>query len=455
MSGSLRTSFVLNAKHVKMIAMDARTLIMVSFGNILEWFDFALFIYLAPVMGKNFFFSDNPIFATLMTFGVFAAGFICRPLGGILFGHLGDRIGRAKSLTFSILAISCSTGLMGLLPTYTQIGWLAPGLFITLRLIHGVSVGGEYTGAVIYLGESAPVKKRGFLASFAIAGANLGFFFATLTVLLLDTFFSQTGIAEWGWRICFIGSGCLGLLILYNRLKLQETPAFLQLQKVQQVEEKPLLAALRYPRKLLQIFGLTCMGAPFYYMFFGYMPNYLAQYFGISLLKSLSVQGLLLLAMLIFLPLAGACGDRFGRKKILLFCAIGMILLTIPCFYLMQQNTLMTIFLGLFIATILSALEQSNNLITFVESCPANIRYTGISFAYNVGNAVFGGTAPLIFSVLTEKINLLASAYYLIIMAAIGLMVIMTLAGSPFRGLTAKSRNLASSGSSGSGQAVE
>ncbi len=335
---------------------------------------------------------------------------------------------RAKTLTVSIIAISFSTGLVGLLPAYARIGWIAPLLFIALRCVHGLSVGGEYTGAVIYLGESAPVKKRGFLASFAVVGANLGFFLATLMTILLNIFSSNIILKNWGWRLCFIGSGCLGLFILYNRLKLQETAAFINLKKADKIISKPFLSVMRKaPKIMLQILGLTCLGAPFYYMFFGYMPNYLAQNFHVTLIKSLSVQGLLLLVMLLILPLGGICGDWFGRKKVLLITAIGMILLTIPCFYLMQHSTLICLLAGLGIATILSSLEQSNNLITFVENCPVDVRFTGVSFAYNTGNAIFGGTAPLVFSLLTEKLNLMASAYYLIAMATISLVVIMTL----------------------------
>jgi MFS transporter, MHS family, proline/betaine transporter len=407
--------------------MDNRTLMIVSVGNALEWFDFALFIYLAPMIGAYFFPAHNAASATLAAFAILAAGFICRPLGGIIFGHLGDQMGRAKTLVLSILTISSATGLVGLLPGYAQIGWVATALFILLRLIHGLSVGGEYAGAVIYLGETAPPKNKGFFSSFAIAGANLGFFLATLVSLLLNLL-PPTRIGHWGWRLCFIMSGALGLLILYYRLKLQETAVFLHLKQAKKTAQRPLSAVFREsPKTFGQILGLTCMGSTFYYLFFGYMPNYLAQFFGVSLLKSFGCQEILLLAMLILLPLAAACGDRFGRRNLLMISAFGMILLTIPCCYWMQQNTWLMLVMSLSLTAILSALEQGNNLITFVESCPTNIRYTCIALAYNTGNAVFGGTAPLIFSVLTQKIHSLAAGYYVVLMAMISLSVIFTL----------------------------
>jgi MFS transporter, MHS family, proline/betaine transporter len=406
--------------------MDKRALIMVGSGNILEWFDFALFIYLAPLIGKYFFPAHSLAYSTTLTYGVFAAGFICRPVGGILFGHLGDHIGRSKTLMLTILVISISTILLGLLPGYTQIGWLAAVLFVGLRCIHGLSVGGEYTGAVIYLGESAPAQKKGLVTSFAMVGANLGFFLATLVTLLLSRF-SSPFLTHWGWRLAFIFSGGLGGIILYNRFRLQESNAFLYLKNHKKIIAKPFFAVLRYaPKILLQILGLTCMGAPFYYMFFGYMPNYLAQHTGVPLFKSLGIQSILLLLMLILLPIAGICGDRFGRKKVLLFTALGMVLLVLPCLNLMQQSSTVFIFAGLGLATLLSSLEQGNNLVTFVENCPSNIRYTSISFGYNTGNAVFGGTAPLIFSLLTKQFSLTVAGYYLIAMTVISLFTIMS-----------------------------
>ncbi len=408
--------------------MEARSLIMISFGNILEWFDFALFIYLTPVFGKYFFPAQDASFSSLLTFGILAVGFICRPIGGILFGHLGDRVGRAKTLLLSILAISLTTAAMGFLPSYSQIGIAAPFIFLILRCVHGLSVGGEYTGAVIYLGESAPSNKRGFLSSFAMMGANLGFLLATLLAILLNALPHHIGIGNWGWRLCFIGSGALGMIILYNRIKLVETASFIYVETNQKIAAKPFLVALRYaPKKLLQIFGLTAMGASFYYMFFGYMPNYLEQYYGTTILKSLGAQAIVLVILLFLLPIAGYVGDRFGRKNILICVALSIILFTIPCFYLMQQNNILLLLVGLSIPAAISAFEQSNNLITFVESCPADVRYSGISFAYNTGNAVFGGSAPFIFSLFTQKINLMASGYYLMVMALIGLTVVLTL----------------------------
>jgi MFS transporter, MHS family, proline/betaine transporter len=399
-----------------------------AFGNILEWLDIGLFIYLSPLIGKQFFPHQASMNATIMVYAVFAVGFICRPLGSILFGHLGDRIGRARTLIFSIMAVTLATLALGLLPNYNTIGILAPVIFIFLRILQGLSIGGEYSGVMIYLAESSPNGRRGFFTSFAAVGANAGFLLATVTTILLNTQLSSSALQSWGWRIPFLFSGALGCVIFLARFNLVETSAYLYLKRHQQIIRVPLLAALRQaPRQLLQIMGLTSMGATFYFIFFGYLPSYLAQFFGVSLTYSLTCQSIFLAGMLLLLPMAGLLGDRFGRKKMLLITAIGMIGSAFPCFYLLQHEVAVFIFVGLSVATILSSLEQGNTLVTIVENCPVDFRYSGVAFAYNSGNAIFGGTAPLVVSLLTQKVSHFAPAYYLMVMCLISLIVVMTL----------------------------
>lgn len=407
--------------------LPAQHIVACSLGNILEWFDFGLFIYLAPVIGVHFFPANNIHTSTLIVFVVFAVGFICRPLGGIFLGHLGDRVGRAKTLIWSIVAISSSTLLVGLLPTYQSVGILAPILFILCRLIQGLSVGGEYSGVVIYLAESAPYLRRGFFTSFAAVGSSLGFLLAT-GMAYINTLISSSAVDTWKWRVPFIVSGLLGVVILTYRIKLLETQPFQVLLNTKPVHRAPLLKALRHvPGKLLQILGLTCMGSTFYYMFFGYLPTYLSQYFKTPLTTALKCQSIILVLMLIFLPLAGWLGDTIGRKKMLFIASSGVMILTIPCFYLVQTPSTFAILIGTAIAGLLSAFEQGSTLTTFVENCPLDVRYSGISFAYNMGNTLFGGTAPLVISLLAGTKNNLAPAFYLIFMAFLTFCVVLTL----------------------------
>jgi len=408
--------------------LKKREIVISSLGNTIEWFDFGLFIFMAPLLGSKFFPQSSPAHATLDALIVFAVGFLCRPLGGILFGYFGDTRGRAKTLRISILMITLSTLLVGVMPSYETIGIIAPISFICMRLIQGLSIGGEYSGVMIYLAESAPHKRRGFITSFAATGANLGFLLATITFMLLNLLFSQESINTWAWRLPFILVGIPGSLIIYYRFKLSETLVYSRLQKNHRLETVPFITALKFaPRQLLKILGLTCMSSTFYYFFIGYMPLYLEKYIGFPLKNALIIQSFLLIIMLIMVPLAGLCGDYFTRKKMLIITIAAVILLLLPCFYLLQTNSALLIILALCIATILSSFDQGNTLTAVVENCPENVRYSGIAFSYNLGNALFGGTTPLIVTLLIANFNLIAPAYYLLLMACISLITATTL----------------------------
>lgn len=397
-------------------------------GNILEWCDFGLFIFLAPILGEKFFPPSDAHTSTLAAFTVFAAGFICRPLGGIIFGNLGDKKGRAQTLRRSILIISFATFLTGLLPSYQTLGITTTILFIALRLIQGISAGGEYTGIMIYLAESASESKQGLLTSLAASGATLGFLLANLIILLLKNFSFQFHANNWNWRLAFILIGALGFIILYYRLKLPETKVFLSLKSSHNIIQKPLLSAIQNAYKsLLKIVGLTCMSSTFYFVFFIYMPVYLVKYSSFSINTSIVIQTLLLITMLFLLPIGGIVGDKFGRRNILALVAVSIFIFVLPCFYVLQQGNIMLTIICLLIATILSSLDQGSNIMAFVENCPINIRYSGIAFAYNLGNAIFGGTTPLMLSLLTERINKFAPAFYLMMVAGVSLITVTTL----------------------------
>lgn len=402
-----------------------KQILITSLGNTLEWFDFALFIFFAPIIGENFFPIQDKFLSMLSVFGVFAAGFICRPLGGILFGHAGDTHGRAKALRISILIISLSTLLVGLLPSYHSIGILASLAFIFLRLMQGISIGGEYSGVMIYLAESTPKSSRGLTTSFAAIGANIGFLMATFTLLMIDTYIAKETTQAWIWRVPFIFIGAVGLILVYFRFQLQETPTFTELKTTHHIEHYPLLSALKWaPKSLLKIFGLTCAGSTLYYVFFGYMPHYLESVHGKSIW---GIENFFLAFMLFIVPLAGMCGDRYGRKRMLMLTYSLLLLLIIPCFYLLYNQATSAMIFAFFIATTLSSFDQGNTLAAIVENCPSNVRYSGIAFSYNLGNAIFGGTAPLIVALLTEKVGPSVPSYYLIFMAMLSLIASLTL----------------------------
>lgn len=408
--------------------MKKKEIVISSVGNIIEWFDFGLFIFMAPIIGAKFFPQDSASTSTIDALMVFAIGFLCRPIGGLFFGYLGDTQGRAKTLRISILMITLSTLLIGLIPSYEEIGIIAPMVFITLRLIQGLSIGGEYSGIMIYLAESATDKNRGFITSFAPGGANLGFLLATLTYIVLNATFSAQVINQWAWRLPFLLIGIPGSLIIYYRFQLAETAVYVDLKSKHLLENMPFLTAIRFaPLQLLKILGLTCMSATFYYFFVGYIPTYLERYMEFSLKFALIAQSLMLTAMLFIVPLAGICGDYFSRKKMMIITTLAILLLLFPGFYLLQSKSLLLTALAIGGATILSSLDQGNTLTAIVENCPENVRYSGIAFSYNLGNALFGGTTPLLVTLLIEKVSPIAPSYYLFFMALITLITTTTL----------------------------
>jgi MHS family proline/betaine transporter-like MFS transporter len=408
--------------------MKIHDLVAASTGNIIEWFDFGLFIYFAPVLGEVFFPMPTPSSSTIAVFIVFVTGYICRPLGGILFGYLGDTHGRVKSLQSSIFVMSMATFIISILPGANQIGLLAPIIFILMRILQGFSAGGEYCGIMIYLSESAPLIKRGFITSLAGSGANLGFLLATLTIILIGHVMSSYHLNEWIWRIPFAVLGLIGMIIFMFRLKLTETKGYHFFRSRHQVNQKPLWSAIRHaPKNLLKIFLMTCISSTFYILFFGYMPNYISQFSEIGILTAFNIQACLLLAMLFLLPCGGMLGDYIGRKNMLIITCTSMIILAYPFFYLLNSHDSTLVLLTLSAATILSAFDQGNNLAAFVENCPIDIRYSGIGFAFNAGNAVFGGMTPLVISFIATNINSIAPAYYLMACGCISLLAILTL----------------------------
>ncbi|MCW8408892.1 MFS transporter [Legionella sp. PATHC035] len=408
--------------------MKNKAILISSMGNIIEWFDFGLFIFMAPIIGGKFFPQESASTATIDALMVFAIGFICRPIGGIFFGYFGDTRGRAKTLRISILIITLSTFLVGIIPTYNEIGVFAPTLFVLLRLIQGLSIGGEYSGIMIYLAESASPKHRGFITSFAASGANLGFLFATLTLIVLNLFFSVETINTWAWRIPFLVVGIFGSLLTYYRFQLSETKVYSYLKTNHLIENSPFITGIRYaPYQLFKILGLTCMSATFYYFFVGYIATYLEHYMGFPFKTALTFQTVTLITMLFIVPIGGVLGDYFSRKKMIVITSLAILLSIFPCFYLLQFKSLLMTSLALGVATLLSSLDQGNTMTAIVENCPENIRYSVIAFSYNLGNALFGGTTPLIVTLLVNNISPTAPSYYLFFMTVIGLITAITL----------------------------
>jgi MHS family proline/betaine transporter-like MFS transporter len=397
------------------------SIISSSLGNILEWYDFGLFAIFSSLFGHLFFPTENPQTALIATFSIFAVGFFCRPIGALIFGYLGDKYGRAKTLRLSILMISLPTLLLAILPTYQQAGILAPVLLTIIRIWQGISIGGEYSGNLIYLAETSPPPYRATFTSFASTGANVGILLAALVGMLCSQVFTDAALHAWGWRTPYLISGLFCLFMYKYRLRLQETLIFYYMQRKKLLAANPIKIAINnnFPQ-ILRTIGLVCMGSTFYYFCFIYLPIYLTNNLHLSLATTSLLITIAMGTMIILVPCAGYLCDKFGRRKMLLFNAMLITAIVIPGFYLLHSTHLLFIGCVLGIFTIASSLEQGATSVAVVENFPLPARYTGLSFGYNLGNGFLGGSVPVVCGWLAAHTGMImAPAFYIALCAVI------------------------------------
>ncbi len=418
-----------------------------AIGNATEWFDFAAYSYVVVYIGINFFPESSATATTLQAFIVFAASFILRPLGGLFFGPLGDRIGRKPVLVVTILLMAGATFVIGILPSYEQIGFWAPVLLVVARMVQGFSTGGEYGGAATFMSEYAPYRRRGFLGSFLEFGTLGGFTLGAVISTVLITTLSNEAMTSWGWRIPFLVALPLGVVGLYLRLKLDDTPAF---QEQDAAEHSPLRELFTHHwRDMLTCFGFVILLNVAVYTMLTYMPSYLTQVLDISDTTGLLlIIGVQLGMMAVILPM-GAFSDRIGRKPLLLTGCLGFLLFSWPAFWLLSLGNPWTTAIGLVILSFFLVCL----LCLIGGALPAifdtRVRYGGFAISYNLSTSLFGGTAPAVVSYLIlQTDNQYIPAYYLMAAALVGLVPILLMketAGKPLRG-TAAERELAEQG---------
>ncbi|NLU84038.1 MFS transporter [Rhodococcus sp. HNM0569] len=414
-------------------------------GNAMEWFDFGVYAYLATTIGKVFFPDASGTAQLLSTFAIFAAAFIVRPLGGLFFGPLGDRIGRKKVLATTIIMMAGSTFAIGLVPSYGSIGIAAPILLVVFRLIQGFSTGGEYGGASTFVAEYAPDKRRGFFASFLEFGTLAGYAAAAGIVTLIQAVASEETVVDWAWRIPFLIAGPLGLIGLYLRLRLEETPAFQQLEKAEERSRTAESAGTKLHRTLIQNWRplILCilLVATYniaHYGLLSYMPTYLNDTLGYDESHGLILMIVVMLVMMGGITFVGRLSDGVGRKPLLLIGFAGFFLLSMPAYLLIGVGSYITVFLGL---AILGGL-----LLLFVGVFPSvlpalfatGIRYGGLAIGYNIAVSVFGGTTPLVLTALESATDskLVAPAYMMVasVVGGIAVLLINETARRPLEG---------------------
>jgi MHS family proline/betaine transporter-like MFS transporter len=394
-----------------------------AIGNATEWFDYGVYAYTAVYIGRAFFPSDDPTASTLGSLLVFAVSFLIRPLGGLVWGPLGDRLGRQRVLATTILLMAGATLCVGLLPGCATLGIAAPILLIVLRMIQGFSTGGEYGGAATFMAEYAPDRKRGFLGSFLEFGTLAGFTLGALLVLLTQTIIGPDAMADWGWRLPFLVAAPLGLVGIYLRTKLEDTPCFRELEQAGATEHETSTQfrdLFSYWRPLLQLMGLVVALNVANYTLLSYMPTYLETEIGLSSSASLTLIIIGQLIMMALLPFSGGLSDRVGRKPLWWASLIGLFVLAIPMYMLMGQGFGWAIVaftvLGLLYIPQLSTISAM-----FPAMFPTHVRYAGFAIAYNVSTSLFGGTAPAVNQTLINATgDKLVPAYYMMAACVVG-----------------------------------
>jgi MHS family proline/betaine transporter-like MFS transporter len=403
-----------------------------ALGNCMEWFDFGVYSYLAATLGKVFFPGASPAAQVISSFATFAAAFVVRPLGGLVFGPLGDRIGRQKVLATTMIMMAAGTFAIGLIPSYGTIGIAAPILLLLARMVQGFSTGGEYGGATTFVAEYSPDRRRGFLSSWLDFGTFTGYALGSALVTLLNVLLTDAEMLSWGWRVPFLIAGPLGVIGLYMRLKLEESPAFQQQldEHEKSLAQESAGGELRtivrnHWRPLLICMGLVLLYNVTNYMVTGFLPTYQTE----TLNRSSSSADVLVLIGMVWIVLLitflGRLSDRVGRRPLYGVAAAAMIVLAIPSFLLIKADGTWAPILGVLILSTLLACFAAPSAATLPALFPTAVRYAAMGIGFNFAVAAFGGTTPLVTEAL---INItgddMMPAYYLMLAGAIGLVTV-------------------------------
>ncbi len=404
-----------------------KILALSSLGGALEFYDFIIFVFLAKTIGELFFPSSNQIASLMATLAVFAIGYLARPLGGILFGHFGDKFSRKKAFINTVLLMAVPTFLIGCLPTYHSIGIGASILLVTLRLLQGLSVGGEIPGAIVFAAETVMEKRRGFATGLILFGINMGLLAGSFVGAMVTHQLSSDQLMSWGWRIPFFIGGLLGVVSYFMRKQLNETPAFQLLQTARNKVKLPIKEIfVRHPHKFLQGVTITALEATIISILFLFMPTYLATFFHYPLAKLLELNTLSILIFTVPVLLTSYLSDKIGRKKLLFIGVIFFSIFVYPLFMLFHSQhfpmvVIVTSLCGLFASCVAGVFPC-----TTAELFPTHVRYSGMAICYNVGFGIVGGLTPLIATwLIGYSGNLLSPSWILMCFAILSFIALL------------------------------
>ena len=408
-----------------------------AMGNFTEWFDYGVYSVVTLYITKAL----TPGTSVAITLGGFAVSFLIRPLGGFIWGPIGDRIGRRRVLATTILLMAGSTFCVGLIPTYASIGFWSIVILYLLRMIQGFSTGGEYGGAATFMAEYAPDRRRGFMGSFLEFGTLSGFAGGSLVTLALQLSTSDSFMHSWGWRIPFFVALPLGLIGLYLRTRLEDTPVFRDLESKGETAHKATTALAKvitgYWRPILVMSGLVIALNVVDYTLLTYTPTYVQDQLHLSSTQALVLASVGQLFMMCFLPLSGHISDRVGRRPMWLFSMLGLFVVAIPMYLIMPINFGLTI-VAFMVMGLLFVPQLSTISATFPAFFPTPVRYAGFAVAYNVATSIFGGTASSVNNALIDATGIkIFPAFYMMASCVVGIVAwffMKETAGASLRG---------------------
>ncbi len=397
-------------------------------GNGLEWYDYALYGQMALTLSRLFFPEGDATVKLLLTYGVFAVGFIARPLGALLFGYIGDKYGRRTSLVISILMMAIPTGCIGLLPTYKQVGLLAPALLTLMRVLQGLSLAGVFSGSMAFVVEHAPAHKRGIIGVTSIISLILGFLLGSFVATVFAYLFSPADFESWGWRIPFILGIFVGMTGLYIRSHCEESPVYEEAKRGGHLSERPVRDAfVQYPKEMFQAFGFYITVTMPFYLVSIYLISFVEKELHRTAREALTLNVMVMLIMLCVQPFTAILSDHIGRKRVqtigsaLVFCA------AYPAFLLMDQAGMPSVAAGSAILALVVGFYIASIPALLVELFPTSIRYSGMSISYNLCAALFGGTAPMVCTWLVKQTEShLSIAWYVMACAIISFLTLLT-----------------------------
>ncbi|MEZ7003072.1 glycine betaine/L-proline transporter ProP [Streptomyces sp. AD55] len=408
-----------------------------SLGNAMEWFDFGIYSYLAATIGRVFFPSGNATVQLLSSFATFAVAFLVRPLGGMVFGPMGDKIGRKKVLALTMILMAIGTAAIGLVPGYATIGFWAPVLLILFRLLQGFSTGGEYGGASTFIAEYAPDKRRGYFGSFLELGTLAGYTGAAGLVTALTAWLGTAGMDSWGWRVPFLLAAPLGAVGIYLRLRLDDTPAFLKLEDanvhiseaadaVETTARGDLATIFRtHWRALVLCVALVGAYNITDYMLLSYMPTYLSNELHYTETHGLLILVATMVVLMLIINQVGRLSDRFGRKPVLMTGMLSFFVFAAPAFLLVRQGGLLAISAGMLILGLSLVCLLGTMSAALPAMFPTPVRYGSLSVGYNLSASLFGGTTPLVITALISATGSeMMPAYYAMAAALVGVVAV-------------------------------